>query len=111
MFKNSLKQGCFFNLSFHAMILCGELLFRNLSEQSFLKDEAVGTWDVRPDKHQDRFGKVTSTPENTLDKDGDGVVTCDEYYGVTGLKWDATKNACVTTSGNAVVTVPNTSAR
>ena len=25
-----------------------------------------------------------ATPENTLDKDGDGVVTCDEYYGVTG---------------------------
>ena len=41
----------------------------------------------------------------------DGVVTCDEYYGVTGLKWDDKKNACVTTSGNAVVTVPDTSAR
>ena len=52
-----------------------------------------------------------TTPENTLDKDGDGVVTCDEYYGVTGLKWDDKKNACVTTSGNAVVVVPDTSAR
>ena len=75
-------------------------------------DEVTAEWDVRPDKDEDRFGEIkSSTPENSLDKDGDGVVTCDEYYGVTGLKWDATKNACVTTSGNAVVTVPNTSAR
>ncbi len=74
-------------------------------------DEVTAEWDVRPDKDEDRFGKVTSTPENPLDKDGDGVVTCDEYYGVTGLKWDDKKNACVTTSGNAVVTVPDTSAR
>ena len=60
----------------------------------------------------DRFGAATpEKPENTLDKDGDGIVTCDEYYGVTGLKWDDKKNACVTTSGNAVVTVPDTSAR
>ena len=75
-------------------------------------DEATGEWDVRPDKDEDRFGEVKSTtPENTLDKNGDGIVTCDEYYGVTGLKWDDKKNACVTTSGNAVVTVPDTSAR
>ena len=57
------------------------------------------------------YGTPTEETENPLDKDGDGIVTCDEYYGVTGLKWDDKKNACVTTSGNAVVTVPDTSAR
>ena len=68
------------------------------------------------EKNVDEDGKIVKgTPseetENPLDKDGDGIVTCDEYYGVTGLKWDDKKNACVTTSGNAVVTVPDTSAR
>ena len=59
-------------------------------------DKAVGEWDVRPYVDEDRYGAVTpETPENTLDKDGDGIVTCDEYYGVTGLKWDDKKNACV----------------
>ena len=60
----------------------------------------------------DRFApKKAETPDNTLDKDGDGIVTCDEYYGVTGLKWNEKTNQCETASGNAVVVVPDTSAR
>ena len=42
--------------------------------------------------------------------DGDKIYANWEEV-VTGLKWDDKKNACVTTSGNAVVTVPDTSAR
>ena len=72
-------------------------------------DDIYGNWVEYDEKDENRF--ASSEPENTLDKDGDGIVTCDEYYGVTGLKWDDKKNACVTTSGNAVVTVPDTSAR
>ena len=73
-----------------------------------IKDGAIyGTYE----KADGSAFKKATQPENTLDKDGDGIVTCDEYYGVTGLKWDDKKNACVTTSGNAVVTVPDTSAR
>ena len=75
-------------------------------------DTVTANWEKNVDAdHKIVNGTPATQPENPLDKDGDGIVTCDEYYGVTGLKWDDKKNACVTTSGNAVVTVPDTSAR
>ena len=73
-------------------------------------DEVTADWDVRPDKDTDRFGKVT--PSNDKDTNGDGKVSCDEYYGTTGLEWSDKLNACVVSStGDAVVTIPNTATK
>ena len=73
-------------------------------------DEVTADWDVRPDKDEDRFGKVT--PSNDKDTNGDGKVSCDEYYGTTGLEWSDKLNACVVSStGDAVVTIPNTATK
>ena len=53
-----------------------------------------------------------STVDNPKDTDGDGKVSCDEYYGTTGLEWSDKLNACVVSStGDAVVTIPNTATK
>ena len=57
----------------------------------------------------DRFAKSTT---NDKDTNGDGKVSCDEYYGTTGLEWSDKLNACVVSStGDAVVTIPNTATK
>ena len=76
-----------------------------MNEVAGKENEYMYVYTVKGDKIYANWEKVEEnsvkdeTPAgNTLDKDGDGIVTCDEYYGVTGLKWDDKKNACVTTS-------------
>ena len=55
------------------------------------------------------FAKSTT---NDKDTNGDGKVSCDEYYGTTGLEWSDKLNACVVSStGDAVVTIPNTATK
>ena len=55
------------------------------------------------------FAKSTT---NDKDTNGDGKVSCDEYYGTTGLVWSDEKNACVVESNGAVVvTIPNTATK
>ena len=51
----------------------------------YFKDGAIYGTYVKAE--YSKFVGEATQPENTLDKDGDGIVTCDEYYGVTGLKW------------------------
>ena len=58
--------------------------------------------------------RVVTKGSTTNDKDtnGDGKVSCDEYYGTTGLEWSDKLNACVVSStGDAVVTIPNTATK
>ena len=58
--------------------------------------------------------RVVTKGSTTNDKDtnGDGKVSCDEYYGTTGLVWSDEKNACVVESNGAVVvTIPNTATK
>ena len=56
-----------------------------------------------------KFAKSTT---NDKDTNGDGKVSCDEYYGTTGLVWSDEKNACVVESkGAVVVTIPNTATK
>ena len=69
---------------------------------------------VKADWAEDKAGLDRFAPAATNDKDtnGDGKVSCDEYYGTTGLVWSDEKNACVVESNGAVVvTIPNTATK
>ena len=69
---------------------------------------------VKADWAEDKAGLDRFAPAATNDKDtnGDGKVSCDEYYGTTGLEWSDKLNACVVSStGDAVVTIPNTATK
>ena len=70
--------------------------------------------EVKADWAEDKAGLDRFAPAATNDKDtnGDGKVSCDEYYGTTGLVWSDEKNACVVESNGAVVvTIPNTATK
>ena len=70
--------------------------------------------EVKADWAEDKAGLDRFAPAATNDKDtnGDGKVSCDEYYGTTGLEWSDKLNACVVSStGDAVVTIPNTATK
>ena len=72
------------------------------------------TADIEVDWAEDKAGLDRFAPAATNDKDtnGDGKVSCDEYYGTTGLEWSDKLNACVVSStGDAVVTIPNTATK
>ena len=70
---------------------------------------------VKADWAEDKAGLDRFAPaaaDNNLDTNGDGKVSCDEYYGTTGLEWSDKLNACVVSStGDAVVTIPNTATK
>ena len=69
---------------------------------------------IHGDWAEDKAGLDRFAPAATNDKDtnGDGKVSCDEYYGTTGLVWSDEKNACVVESNGAVVvTIPNTATK
>ena len=71
-------------------------------------DDIYANWELAS-KVKDRFTAVSS---NDKDTNGDGKVSCDEYYGTTGLVWSDEKNACVVESNGAVVvTIPNTATK
>ena len=71
-------------------------------------DDIYANWELAS-KVKDRFTAVSS---NDKDTNGDGKVSCDEYYGTTGLEWSDKLNACVVSStGDAVVTIPNTATK
>ena len=66
----------------------------------------TGVWEKEPEKN------IVWNAGNSLDLNGDGKVSCDEYYGTTGLEWSDKLNACVVSStGDAVVTIPNTATK
>ena len=66
----------------------------------------TGVWEKEPEKN------IVWNAGNSLDLNGDGKVSCDEYYGTTGLVWSDEKNACVVESNGAVVvTIPNTATK
>ncbi len=70
--------------------------------------EVKATWAVEKD-NMDRFAPAAT---NDKDTNGDGKVSCDEYYGTTGLVWSDEKNTCVVESNGAVVvTIPNTATK
>ena len=69
---------------------------------------------IHGDWAENKAGLDRFAPAATNDKDtnGDGKVSCDEYYGTTGLVWSDEKNACVVESNGAVVvTIPNTATK
>ena len=73
------------------------------------EDIEVEATFVEDGKDVDRFTAVSS---NDKDTNGDGKVSCDEYYKTTGLVWSDEKNACVVESNGAVVvTIPNTATK
>ena len=76
--------------------------------------KVTGDIEVKADWAEDKAGLDRFAPAATNDKDtnGDGKVSCDEYYGTTGLEWSDKLNACVVSStGDAVVTIPNTATK
>ena len=71
-------------------------------------DKIYGEW-VEETKD---FKPFSTSTTNDKDTNGDGKVSCDEYYGTTGLEWSDKLNACVVSStGDAVVTIPNTATK
>ena len=75
-------------------------------------DEVEAVWEVRADKDDKRIVWNSTPSTNDKDTNGDGKVSCDEYYGTTGLEWSDKLNACVVSStGDAVVTIPNTATK
>ena len=77
-------------------------------------DEVEAVWEVRADKDDKRivWNSTPSSSDTGKDLNGDGKVSCDEYYGTTGLVWSDKLNACVVSStGDAVVTIPNTATK
>ena len=63
-------------------------------------------------KYTEGMDRFEATSTNDKDTNGDGKVSCDEYYGTTGLEWSDKLNACVVSStGDAVVTIPNTATK
>ena len=76
--------------------------------------KVTGDLEVKANWVEDEEGVDRFAPAATNDKDtnGDGKVSCDEYYGTTGLVWSDEKNACVVESNGAVVvTIPNTATK
>ena len=68
--------------------------------------------DIYGDYVKAKGPKFVTTSTNDKDTNGDGKVSCDEYYGTTGLVWSDEKNACVVESNGAVVvTIPNTATK